>query len=146
MIQARSNIVKLLETVQQQQQLFTDLYELCKEDPTIPFAFTKDNRVHIGQKMEMRIVALGLDNGGKTSILFKLKQNEFVSTITTIGLYLLILIIISIIFFLTELNIIFLQYSKKERKEFLTYFFFAQNIFPEEKKAQYQKKLHCTYL
>ena len=104
MIQARSNIVKLLETVQQQQQLFTDLYELCKEDPTIPFAFTKDNRVHIGQKMEMRIVALGLDNGGKTSILFKLKQNEFVSTITTIGLYLLILIIISIIFFLTELK------------------------------------------
>lgn len=93
MIQARSNIVKLLETVQQQQQLFTDLYELCKEDPTIPFAFTKDNRVHIGQKMEMRIVALGLDNGGKTSILFKLKQNEFVSTITTIGLYLLIIII-----------------------------------------------------
>ncbi|XP_066916364.1 E3 ubiquitin-protein ligase TRIM23-like [Clytia hemisphaerica] len=84
-IQARSNIVKLLDTVQQQQQLFTDLYELCKEDPTIPFVFTKDNRVHIGQKMEMRVVALGLDNGGKTSILFKLKQNEFVSTITTIG-------------------------------------------------------------
>ena len=85
MIQARSNIVKLLETVQQQQQLFAELAELCKEDPAIPFAFTKDNRVHIGPKMEMRVVALGLDNGGKTSILFKLKQNEFISTITTIG-------------------------------------------------------------
>jgi len=84
-IQARSNIVTLLDTVQQQQQLFADLAELCKEDPVIPFAFTKDNRVHIGPKMEMRVVALGLDNGGKTSILFKLKQNEFVSTITTIG-------------------------------------------------------------
>ena len=37
--------------------------------------------------MEMRVLALGLDNGGKTSILFKLKQNEFVSTITTIGMF-----------------------------------------------------------
>lgn len=85
MIQARSSIVTLLDKVQQQQQIFADLAELCKEDPTIPFAFTKDNRVHIGPKMEMRVVALGLDNGGKTSILFKLKQNEFVSPITTIG-------------------------------------------------------------
>ena len=51
----------------------------------MPVAFTKDNRVHIGPKMEMRVVALGLDNAGKTSILFKLKQDEFVSTITTIG-------------------------------------------------------------
>jgi len=84
-IQARSSIVTLLDKVQQQQQIFADVAELCKEDPTIPFAFTKDNRVHIGPKMEMRVVALGLDNGGKTSILFKLKQNEFVSPITTIG-------------------------------------------------------------
>ena len=85
MIQARSNIVTLLDNVQQQQQLFADLSELCKEDTDISFAFTKDNRVHIGPKMEMRVLALGLDNGGKTSILFKLKQNEFVSAITTIG-------------------------------------------------------------
>ncbi|XP_065657634.1 E3 ubiquitin-protein ligase TRIM23 [Hydra vulgaris] len=84
-IQARANIVNLLDAVQQQQQYFTELSELCKEDPEIPFAFTKDNRVHIGPKMEMRVLALGLDNGGKTSILFKLKQNEFVSAITTIG-------------------------------------------------------------
>ena len=86
-IQARSNIVTLLDTVQKQQQVFADLAELCKEDPVIPFAFTKDNRVHIGPKLEMRVLALGLDNGGKTSILFKLKQNEFVSTITTIGMF-----------------------------------------------------------
>ena len=85
-IQARANIVNLLDAVQQQQQYFTELSELCKEDPEIPFAFTKDNRVHIGPKMEMRVLALGLDNGGKTSILFKLKQNEFVSAITTIGI------------------------------------------------------------
>ena len=84
-IQARRNILSLLDTVQEQRQQFTDLAELCSEDPGIPVAFTKDNRVHIGPKMEMRVVALGLDNAGKTSILFKLKQNEFVSAITTIG-------------------------------------------------------------
>ena len=33
----------------------------------------------------MRVVTLGLDGAGKTSILFKLKQNEFVQTIPTIG-------------------------------------------------------------
>ena len=54
-------------------------------DASIPITFTKDNRVHIGQKIEMRVVTLGLDSSGKTSILFKLKQNEFVQTIPTIG-------------------------------------------------------------
>lgn len=58
---------------------------MCNTDSGIPVAFTKDNRVHIGPKMEMRAVALGLDGAGKTSILFKLKQDEFVSPITTIG-------------------------------------------------------------
>jgi len=84
-IQARNNIHSLLGTVQERQRQFTDLAELCNEGSSVPVAFTKDNRVHIGPKMEMRVVALGLDNAGKTSILFKLKQDEFVSTITTIG-------------------------------------------------------------
>ena len=75
----------MLGTVQERQRQFTDLAELCSEGSSVPVAFTKDNRVHIGPKMEMRVVALGLDNAGKTSILFKLKQDEFVSTITTIG-------------------------------------------------------------
>ena len=35
--------------------------------------------------MEMRVVTLGLDGAGKTSILFQLKQNEFIQTIPTIG-------------------------------------------------------------
>ena len=47
--------------------------------------FSQDNRVHIGPKMEMRVVTLGLDDSGKTSILFQLKQNEFTHTIPTIG-------------------------------------------------------------
>ena len=46
----------------------------------------QDNRVHIGPKIEMRVVTLGLDGSGKTSILFKLKQNEFIPTIATIGI------------------------------------------------------------
>ena len=84
-MQARSNVHSLLEAVQQQQQQFTDIARLCNTDASIPVAFTKDNRVHIGPKMEMRVVALGLDGAGKTSILFKLKQDEFISPITTIG-------------------------------------------------------------
>ncbi len=47
--------------------------------------YKQDNRVHIGPKIEMRVVTLGLDGSGKTSILFKLKQNEFVQTSPTIG-------------------------------------------------------------
>ena len=46
----------------------------------------QDNRVHIGPKIEMRVVTLGLDGAGKTSLLFKLKQDEFVNTIPTIGM------------------------------------------------------------
>jgi tripartite motif-containing protein 23 len=45
----------------------------------------KDNRVHMGPRMEMRVVTLGLDGAGKTSILFKLKQDEFVAATPTIG-------------------------------------------------------------
>ena len=33
-----------------------------------------DVRVHIGPKIEMRVVTLGLDGAGKTAILGKLKQ------------------------------------------------------------------------
>ena len=85
MIEARNSIRSLLETVQEQQEQFTNIASLCDTDAAIPVAFTKDNRVHIGPKMEMRVVALGLDGAGKTSILFKMKQDEFVSPITSIG-------------------------------------------------------------
>ena len=86
-IEARNSIHSLLETVQEQQEQFTNIASLCDTDAAIPVAFTKDNRVHIGPKMEMRLVVLGLDGAGKTSILFKMKQDEFVSPITTIGKY-----------------------------------------------------------
>ncbi|XP_049782015.1 E3 ubiquitin-protein ligase TRIM23-like [Schistocerca cancellata] len=75
-----------LNYIEKQQQQYSDLSpEQLQPDPSIPITFTKDNRVHIGPKMEMRVVTLGLDGAGKTSILFKLKQNEFMATIPTIG-------------------------------------------------------------
>ena len=79
-------IRQMMESVESQQKQFTEINnEQLLPDASIPITFTKDNRVHIGPKIEMRVVTLGLDGAGKTSILFKLKQNEFVQTIPTIG-------------------------------------------------------------
>lgn len=52
---------------------------------TVLYVYLQDNRVHIGPKIEMRVVILGLDDAGKTSLLFKMKNNEFITTIPTIG-------------------------------------------------------------
>ncbi|XP_071952197.1 E3 ubiquitin-protein ligase TRIM23-like [Antedon mediterranea] len=82
---AKIEINKLLESLRVHQQQFNELSQNIQLSAGIPITFTKDNRVHIGPKMEMRVVVLGLDNAGKTSILFKLKQNEFIQTIPTIG-------------------------------------------------------------
>merc|ERR1719468_465964 len=84
---AAPEIDLLLVEVDQQQQQFAAISEHLAPslDASIPITFTKDNRVHIGPKIEMRVVTLGLDGAGKTTILFKLKQNEFVPTIPTIG-------------------------------------------------------------
>lgn len=38
-------------------------------------------------KKEMRILMVGLDAAGKTTILYKLKLGEIVTTIPTIGMY-----------------------------------------------------------
>ncbi|XP_054040768.1 E3 ubiquitin-protein ligase TRIM23 isoform X2 [Rissa tridactyla] len=82
---AKQEITRLLETLQKQQQQFTELADHVQLDASIPVTFTKDNRVHIGPKMEIRVVTLGLDGAGKTTILFKLKQDEFMQPIPTIG-------------------------------------------------------------
>lgn len=39
-------------------------------------------------KKEMRVVMVGLDAAGKTTILYKLKLGEIVSTVATIGMLL----------------------------------------------------------
>ncbi|XP_075885666.1 E3 ubiquitin-protein ligase TRIM23 [Nelusetta ayraudi] len=82
---AKQEINCLLETLQKQQHQFTELADHIQLDAGIPVTFTKDNRVHIGPKMEIRVVTLGLDSAGKTTILFKLKQDEFMQPIPTIG-------------------------------------------------------------
>uniref|UniRef100_A0A3Q2D885 RING-type E3 ubiquitin transferase n=1 Tax=Cyprinodon variegatus TaxID=28743 RepID=A0A3Q2D885_CYPVA len=82
---AKQEINCLLETLQKQQHQFTELADHVQLDAGIPVTFTKDNRVHIGPKMEIRVVTLGLDGAGKTTILFKLKQDEFMQPIPTIG-------------------------------------------------------------
>ncbi|XP_067425328.1 E3 ubiquitin-protein ligase TRIM23 isoform X4 [Emydura macquarii macquarii] len=84
-VSAKQEITRLLETLQKQQQQFTELADHIQLDASIPVTFTKDNRVHIGPKMEIRVVTLGLDGAGKTTILFKLKQDEFMQPIPTIG-------------------------------------------------------------
>lgn len=113
MVLAKQEISCLLETLQKQQHQFTELADHVQLDAGIPVTFTKvrrpsalaglaspraethaspppsrllqDNRVHIGPKMEIRVVTLGLDGAGKTTILFKLKQDEFMQPIPTIG-------------------------------------------------------------
>ncbi|TUR38418.1 E3 ubiquitin-protein ligase TRIM23 [Bagarius yarrelli] len=82
---AKQEINRLLETLQKQQQQFTEMADHVQLDAGIPVTFTKDNRVHIGPKMEIRVVTLGLDGAGKTTILFKLKQDEFMQPIPTIA-------------------------------------------------------------
>ncbi|XP_065332757.1 E3 ubiquitin-protein ligase TRIM23-like [Cloeon dipterum] len=83
---AGQELKEALTAVEQQQQQFADLpLEQRHPDSAVPVTFTKDNRVHMGPRMEMRVVTLGLDGAGKTSILFKLKQDEFVTATPTIG-------------------------------------------------------------
>ena len=41
----------------------------------------------LGGKKDMRILMVGLDAAGKTTILYKLKLGEIVTTIPTIGMF-----------------------------------------------------------
>jgi len=49
-------------------------------------------------KKEMRILMVGLDAAGKTTILYKLKLGEIVTTIPTIGILIIILIYNCLVF------------------------------------------------
>lgn len=51
-------------------------------------------------KKEMRILMVGLDAAGKTTILYKLKLGEIVTTIPTIGKLLLISMSLLLLFFI----------------------------------------------
>ncbi|XP_076684556.1 E3 ubiquitin-protein ligase TRIM23 isoform X2 [Andrena cerasifolii] len=68
-----SNAIKVKEvltTLDQQQQHYAQLGpDFLTPESSIPIIFSRDNRVHIGTKIDMRVVILGLDGAGKTSIL-----------------------------------------------------------------------------
>ena len=52
-------------------------------------SFLKKTKLAGGQdqeKKEKRVLLLGLDNAGKTTILFQLRDNEFKETVPTVGL------------------------------------------------------------
>ncbi|XP_066907040.1 E3 ubiquitin-protein ligase TRIM23 [Halyomorpha halys] len=85
LVSSGAQVRRAVATIQEHCGQFRHLAPVLHFTPEIPITFTKDNRVHIGPKIEMRVVALGLDGAGKTSILFKLKQNEFMSLTPTIG-------------------------------------------------------------
>ena len=69
---AAPEIDLLLAEVDEQQQHFAGVSEQLAPslDSAIPITFTKDNRVHIGPKIEMRVVILGLDAGKRHYFLF----------------------------------------------------------------------------
>ena len=85
-VQTKFEVLALVENIVQQQEHHSRLISEVKcAESEIPVAFAQDNAVHIGINVEMRVLVLGLDNAGKTAVLFKLKQNEFIPTIPTIG-------------------------------------------------------------
>ena len=60
------------------------LFLILKNTKTMGLSFSKLFEQFFGKK-EMRILMLGLDAAGKTTILYKLKLGEVVSSVPTIG-------------------------------------------------------------
>lgn len=81
-------IKNILVSLEKQQQHYSQLGpDFLTPESSIPIIFSRDNRVHIGTKIDMRIVILGLDGSGKTSILNSMRGLTTQSTppIPTIG-------------------------------------------------------------
>merc|ERR1711937_881888 len=64
--------------------LFVTSFVHKEVQETMGLTFTK-LFAKLGYKKEMRILMVGLDNAGKTTVLYKLKLGEVVNTIPTIG-------------------------------------------------------------
>ncbi|XP_063985820.1 E3 ubiquitin-protein ligase TRIM23-like isoform X2 [Diachasmimorpha longicaudata] len=74
LLSGANNVPKVLESLQQQQQQYVQLGpDFLTPESSIPIFFSRDNRVHIGTKIDVRVVILGLDGSGKTSILSSMK-------------------------------------------------------------------------
>lgn len=60
---------------------------------------SKVSRVKQLAKRDIKILMLGLDDSGKTTILYKLKLGEFVATVPTIGIDLRFHVLFSFLLF-----------------------------------------------
>ncbi|XP_012251858.1 E3 ubiquitin-protein ligase TRIM23-like isoform X2 [Athalia rosae] len=87
LLSSAREVAEVLTSLEQQQQQYAQLGpDLLTPESSIPIIFSRDNRVHIGTKIEMRVVILGLDGAGKTSILFAMRDMALGSPpIPTIG-------------------------------------------------------------
>ncbi|KAG7212069.1 hypothetical protein KM043_012424 [Ampulex compressa] len=80
-------VKEVLSKLEQQQQHYAQLGpDFLMPESSVPIIFSRDNRVHIGRKNDMRVVILGLDGAGKTSILSAMRGVTFSGPpIPTIG-------------------------------------------------------------
>lgn len=70
LLSGSEKVKSVLASLEQQQQHYAQLGpDFLTPESSIPIIFSRDNRVHIGTKIDMRVVILGLDGSGKTSIL-----------------------------------------------------------------------------
>ncbi|XP_015430555.1 PREDICTED: E3 ubiquitin-protein ligase TRIM23-like [Dufourea novaeangliae] len=87
LLNSATKVKEVLTTLEQQQQHYAQLGpDFLTPESSIPIIFSRDNRVHIGTKIDMRVVILGLDGAGKTSILTAMRGITLTSPpIPTIG-------------------------------------------------------------
>ncbi|XP_043276796.1 E3 ubiquitin-protein ligase TRIM23-like isoform X2 [Venturia canescens] len=70
LLSSAEKIKEVLASLEQQQIHYAQLGpDFLTPESSIPIIFSRDNRVYIGTKIDMRVVILGLDGAGKTSIL-----------------------------------------------------------------------------
>ncbi|VDN84751.1 unnamed protein product [Brugia pahangi] len=90
LIEQQADLIKMLDAVRTHQSDIASAPSGLSLDTRIPFSFTADNRIHMGSNVDIRLVILGLDGAGKTTILYKLKANKYCSdecrqSTTTVG-------------------------------------------------------------
>ncbi|KAK0079497.1 hypothetical protein PV325_001174 [Microctonus aethiopoides] len=87
LLNGAEKVKNVLITLEQQQQHYAQLGpDFLTPQSSIPIIFSRDNRVHIGTKIDMRVVILGLDGSGKTSILSAMRGIQLLTPpIPTIG-------------------------------------------------------------
>ncbi|VDN07483.1 unnamed protein product [Thelazia callipaeda] len=85
LIQQQTDLIKMLDAVRTHQSEIASAPGDLSLDARISFSFSADNQIHMGINVDIRLVILGLDGAGKTTILYKLKSNEYRQPTTTVG-------------------------------------------------------------